>query len=55
MVAVHHAQESERGEDLVDPVSRNEATSMLVIQTIARTTKSDDLHPSCGSRVPAKW
>ena len=51
MVAVHQGQNNERGEDLVVPVSRNEATSKVIIQTIVRTTKSDDLHPNCRSRV----
>ena len=51
MAAVHLGQNNERGEDLVVPVSRNEATSKVIIQTIVRTTKSDDLHPNCRSRV----
>ena len=46
MVAVHKGQNNERGEHLVVPVSRNEATSKVIIQTIVRTTKSDDLHPT---------
>ena len=52
MVAVHQGQNNERGEDLVVPVSRNEATSKVIIQTTVCTTMPDDLHPNCRSRVP---